>query len=175
MKESRQCKYTLTVAFNMQKNLPLPQTNVTETYYSRQLWLYNLTFVVHVGSLKHVQSPQNVFSYIWTESDSGKGSNKVCSCLANFLRRIKQRAIHCRYKKLDLFSDSCPAQNKNKAMVALLLKYINSVLCPFKVIRFIFPMRGHSYLPADRVFGRIEKKVREIEVKKSPEDYYHII
>ena len=91
LKASQKAKKTLAVAFDMQKNMPLPQTNVTETYYSRQLWLYNLTFVVHVPSKKDAQNPSNVYTYSWLESDSGKGSNEICSALSNFLEQIRNR------------------------------------------------------------------------------------
>lgn len=37
-----------------------------------------------------------------------------------------------------------------------------------------FPVRGHSYLPADRVFGRIERKLRKAEEILTPSGYYKI-
>lgn len=37
------------------------------------------------------------------------------------------------------------------------------------------PMRGHSYMPADRVFGRIEKEYRKHEDIISPQDYCDIL
>jgi hypothetical protein len=41
-------------------------------------------------------------------------------------------------------------------------------------LEVFFPIRGHSYLPPDRVFGRIEKEQRRIAVITSPAQYQNI-
>ncbi|KAK9675107.1 hypothetical protein QE152_g40632, partial [Popillia japonica] len=41
-------------------------------------------------------------------------------------------------------------------------------------ITLTFPVRGHSFLPTDRVFGRIEKKLRKIGVILNAEEYIEI-
>lgn len=41
-------------------------------------------------------------------------------------------------------------------------------------IEVIFPIRGHSYLPPDRVFGRIEKEQRRLPIIKTPAQYQEI-
>lgn len=41
-------------------------------------------------------------------------------------------------------------------------------------IELVFPVPGHSYIPPDRVFGQIEKKVKRHESIIDPEDYYKI-
>lgn len=38
-----------------------------------------------------------------------------------------------------------------------------------------FPVRGHSFLPGDRVFGRIEQKIRKTDTILLPETYYDIL
>lgn len=157
----------------MQKNMPLPKTNVTEAYYCRQLWVYNFTIVIH----RKKQSVKNVFIYSWLESESGKGSNEIVSCLVHFFEKVAKRLImRKRYRHIHLFSDSCPAQNKNTTMIAGLMsiaaqKYVAKYITS---IKFFFPIRGHSYLPADRVFGRIEKELRSKEVISSPQPYYDV-
>lgn len=40
-----------------------------------------------------------------------------------------------------------------------------------KRITVFFPVTGHSFLPADRIFGRLEKKFRRMECITSPFDY----
>lgn len=40
-----------------------------------------------------------------------------------------------------------------------------------KNIEVIFTVVGHSYLPADRVFGNIEKGIKKLEVVTQPETY----
>ena len=38
-------------------------------------------------------------------------------------------------------------------------------------IEWFFLVRGHSYMPADRSFGLVEKKIRNIETVLLPEEY----
>lgn len=75
---------------------------------------------------------------------------------------------------LNLYSDSRFAQNKNQFVIALLLYYINFTETIFKKINHIFPVRGHSYMPPDQVFGRVEKCLRKKENIISPNEYYNV-
>ena len=56
-----------------------------------------------------------------------------------------------------LFCDNYAGQNKNHIMVLMALKLVQASLL-FRV-EFIFMVSGHSYLPCDRAFGNIEKKL----------------
>ena len=40
------------------------------------------------------------------------------------------------------------------------------------IVDFFFPVRGHSYLPADRAFGRVEKRIRRHETILLPQGYF---
>lgn len=133
MKDSRRKCDTLAVVLDMMQNAPLPKTNVTEAYYSRQLWLYNLGFVIHSYNM----SRRNVFLFTWLESEGGKGSNEVPSALAVFLKKCTQHGRKRGYKTLHFFCDSCFRQNKNAAVMTLLFQYANSSKCPFKEISHI--------------------------------------
>ena len=42
-------------------------------------------------------------------------------------------------------------------------------------IEYTFPVRGHSFLPADRVFGRIEQDIRKNNTILLPEGYHQIL
>lgn len=46
---------------------------------------------------------------------------------------------------------------------------------PGVTVDFTFPVRGHSFLPADRVFGRIEQDIRKQETVLLPEEYIRIL
>lgn len=170
LKESRRRCDTLAVTFDMQQNMPLPKTNVTEAYYKRQIWLYNLAFVIH----DYDQNPRKVRFYTWTENQSGKGSNEVGSALAHFLKKLTRLASKRNYRQLHFFCDSCPAQNKNQTLLSILLRYSNSPNMPFQEVKVFFPIRGHSYMPPDRVFGRVSKVLRKRPVIVSPEEYYSV-
>ena len=56
-----------------------------------------------------------------------------------------------------LFSDSCAGQNINFALLLALHMLAAKYQVKFK---HYFPVRGHSYMPPDRAFGRVEKLLR---------------
>jgi len=72
----------------MMQNQPLPKLPVTDTFNSRQIWLYNLTFV---KNSEQFQSPEICYLYTWLENESGRGPNEVCSALLHFLEKIEER------------------------------------------------------------------------------------
>ncbi|KAE9522132.1 hypothetical protein AGLY_017476 [Aphis glycines] len=155
----------------MMQNQPLPKLSVTEVFYSRQVWLYNLTFVITSAER---QTIDNCFLYTWLESNSGRGPNEITSILIEFLTELENRlsSLENPPTNLNLFSDSCSAQNKNQYVMAALLHYVNYKTIHFKEIKHYFPVHGHSYMPPDQVFGRIEKSLRNKEVIVSPNTYY---
>lgn len=55
---------------------------------------------------------------MWLESQAGKGSNEVMSAMANLFEIvIFKRLKWYRYKKIELFSNSCGGQNRNKILL----------------------------------------------------------
>jgi hypothetical protein len=163
------------VAFDMQQNQPLPMIRVTETFYARQIWLYNLTFIIHEDK----QDKNNTFIYSWTEDQSGRGSNEVASALHDFLSHLEDKYQlpdneDSGPRILQLFSDAASSQNKNSTIVGLLLDYVQKSKI-FEKVEHVFPIRGHSFMPPDRVFGRIEKKYRSKEKITSPQQYHNIL
>lgn len=75
---------------------------------------------------------------------------------------------------LKLFCDGCPGQNKNITMVGMLMQWLYMTNSAVQEIHVIFPIVGHSFLPPDRIFGRIEKRVRKKEVIIDPKEYRSI-
>ena len=57
-------------------------------------------------------------------------------------------------KKVQLFSDSCLGQTKNSSILVALGVFAQKHNLE---IVHTFPVRGHSYMPADRAFGSVEK------------------
>jgi hypothetical protein len=158
---------SITVAFDMQQNQPLPKVAVGEAFYARQIWVFNLTFVVHADN---TQPKEKVHIYTWDETQAGRDSNTVASALLHFLVNLD---IPEGIMKLRLFSDACASQNRNSTVVGA-CHYFCSVVKPGFIIEHHFPIRGHSFLPADRVFGRMEKVLRRLEVLLLPSDYHKI-
>lgn len=64
---------------------------------------------------------------------------------------------------------------ENTIMLAMLSKWLTEAPQNIKQIELVFPVVGHSYIPPDRVFAKIEKEVRRHEVINSPEKYLEII
>ncbi|CAF4945803.1 unnamed protein product [Pieris macdunnoughi] len=58
-------------------------------------------------------------------------------------------------------SDGCVGQNKKSPTL--------------KTVEIIFPVTGHSYMPADRVFGLTETKIRKLETIVDPKEYEEIM
>lgn len=159
----------ITMSFDCQKNLPLPKIPDQATYYSRQLYLYN--FAVVQGSSKSSLTTNNVFFYNWMETDRPKGSNEIASAI---FHRLKNTDL-TNSKKIRLFCDGCGGQNKNSIMVGMCASWL-ATHAPrnIKEIELIYPVVGHSYIPPDRVFAQIEKKVREKEEIIHPDEYREI-
>ncbi|KAL4107143.1 hypothetical protein QTP88_018575 [Uroleucon formosanum] len=116
-------KNTINIAFDMMQNQPIPKLSVTEVFYSRQVWVYNLTFVLTTEK----QIPQNCHMYTWTETESGRGPNEVGSALIHFLKMLEDKFQNKEDAPtvVNLFSDSCSGQNKNQFIMAVLLHFIN--------------------------------------------------
>jgi len=165
-------KSIINISFDMMQNQPLHKLSVTDTFYSRQVWLYNLTFVLN----SEKQNSDSCYMYTWLEIQSGRGPNEVASALIDFLEMIdtKFQSQNNSPTIVNLFSDSCSAQNKNQYVIIALLHFVNFKAKIIKEIKHYFPIRGHSYMPPDQIFGRIEKNLRQMENIISPEEYYNI-
>jgi len=60
----------------MEQNQPLPKLSVSEVFYSRQVWIYNLTVMVREDH----QGKDNTL-----ETEAGRGANEVCSAVLDFI------------------------------------------------------------------------------------------
>ncbi|KAH9379562.1 hypothetical protein HPB48_016415 [Haemaphysalis longicornis] len=59
-----------------------------------------------------------------------------------------------------LVADGCAGQNKNSAMICTILWWLqNEVPAEVSKVALVFPVTGHSFLPPDRVFGRIKNDI----------------
>lgn len=156
----------LTLSFDCQKNLVLPKVQDQIAYYSRQIYIYN--FSVVKGSSKDGLTPENVFCYSWMEHEHKKGANEIASAIFHLLSLLDLAS----YSKIRLCADGCGGQNRNSIMIGM-LSYFLACIAPSNIqeIQLIFPITGHSFLPADRVFASIEKKLRKLPVIIKPTEY----
>ena len=155
---------TASFCFDLQQVQPLPKLSIGESYYSRQVSCYAFC----ITDL-HNKSP--VF-YTWTENESGRGSVEVASALIHFLENCK---IDECIDTIRLFSGGCGGQNRNSHVVhALTMWLLRKSPTHVRRVSMTFPMRGHSYLPADRVFGVLEKSFRKHAEIINPQSYIEL-
>lgn len=160
--------HVIKLSFDCQKNMILPRVPDQQAYYSRQLYLYNYT--ICEGSSQASQNRNTVTSYTWTENSGTKSSNEISSMLYHKLSTLNFDDIHC----IKFYCDGCPGQNKNVTLMGMLMKWLYSTKTSVKHIFVIYPIVGHSFLPPDRVFGRIEKDVKKKDTIILPSEYRDI-
>lgn len=159
------------ISFDCQKNMVLPKIPDQSTYYSRQLYFFNFTIVE--GNSKSTLTSQNVFSYCWTEDEYAKDSNLISSAV---FHRLCNTVFTPECNSLRIMADGCAGQNKNSILIAMLSKWlVHHAPTQIKTIEIVFPVVGHSFLPADRVFAHIEKQLRKIENIINPSEYIDVV
>lgn len=161
---------TLVLSYDCQKNQVLPKVSDQKAYYSRQLYMYNFTVVE--GSSKDKLVKENVFSYTWCENEHPKGSNEIASAV---FHALNTRTVSPSIKIVRLFADGCGGQNKNSIIIGMVSKWLldHAPVNVYKV-ELIFPVTGHSFMPADRVFALFEKEIRKKDTIVAPQEYKEI-
>ena len=149
-----------TVAMDLQQTLPCPRLRAGAAYYKRKVWLYNFC-VYDINE-------QEGSMFVWDEMTAGRGADEMASCLLKWID-IKMRQQGQDFTTLRVFCDNCAGQNKNHIMVLAALKLVQASVL-FRV-EFVFMVSGHSYLPCDRAFGNIEKKLATYAFITCPDMY----
>lgn len=139
-------EFVETLTFDFEQNFPLTHIPSGDVYYKRQLWSYN--FCIFSGKTG------KSYHFMYDESIAKKRKNDVISYINYFLKNL----ISPNVKEIYLFSDNCSGQNKNNALFQYIYTVVKSNLYGIKQIIHMYPEPGHSFLPNDRCFGRIEKK-----------------
>lgn len=151
----------MAITFDFMQNLPLPNIPVQDIFYLRQLW-------VNCFGIKNLKTEESTF-YMYHEGEACKGSNDVCSMLLDYINNNISSDI----KELYFFCDGCPGQNKNNTVIRFLLALTDSQR--FERVYHFFPVRGHTFLPNDRDFGVIKKKIRKHDRIYVPDEYIKIV
>ncbi|ROJ94849.1 hypothetical protein DPX16_8053 [Anabarilius grahami] len=153
------------------QNQVLPKSPISQTFCSRQLYLYVFGVVRHRGCGQD-QRKEDIHIFTWLESENKKDSNMVASALQYYLGSVVQHELR-KHSILRLFSDSCYGQNKNISVLSMLFALRNQKFKDLS-INYTFPVRGHSFLPPDRVFGRLEQEIKKDAILL-PSEYLEIM
>ena len=148
--------------FDLQKALPFPKLSTSVAYYKRNLYVYNFGI--------HSFNKQTGFMYAWDETEGGRGSQDLSSCV---VKHLKENAAN--HNRIVLFSDSCTGQNRNIKMALTLLKLVQDPELVVKTIDLKFMVSGHSFLPNDSEFGVIESSSKKHQNIFVPKDWFDII
>ncbi|XP_050311183.1 uncharacterized protein LOC126746832 [Anthonomus grandis grandis] len=152
---------SVSFCFDLQQVQVLPKVPIQDAFYAQQLSIY--FFCITATNCK------NPVFYSWMEHQAGRGATEISSAVLDFLKRTN---FAPNVDTLRLFSDGCGGQNKNSFIIHMLMLWLHSFAPEtIKKIEVIFPVRGHSYLPADRIFGRVEEILKRHAVIKTPEKY----
>lgn len=158
-KDSPEDVHVITV--DLQQTLPTPKLSCGPAFYCRKLWTYNVGI--------HNCGTGRGFMFMWDESMAKRGSDEIGSCILKYLSVANVRA-----KKLVIFSDNCGGQNKNWNIMSMWSHLVNTKR--FQVIEHYFLIAGHTFLPSDRDFAKIEKyHVQHCQNVYSPEQWREII
>ncbi|XP_047119817.1 uncharacterized protein LOC124802842 [Schistocerca piceifrons] len=133
------------IAMDIQQTFPTPKLTVGPAFYKRKIWTYNYGI--------HDCGPNKGYMFLWIEKDGGWGSDEVGSCLLKYLEIINPQTKH-----LHIIKDNCKGQAKNWTIIALERSLVATKR--FDSVQHYFPVVGHTMLPCNRDFGRIERYAR---------------
>lgn len=150
------------LTYDLEKTLPLPRIPTNIVFYKRQLWLYNCGI--------HVASKDLGYCFVWVEGEAGRGAQEVGSCLFYYIKNLLDPKI----KNLTLWSDSCGGQNRNIKMV-LMLKAILADNPNIESITLKYLQSGHTFLPNDTDFSKIETALKNYPRIYTPQDYMNVM
>ncbi|VEN62401.1 unnamed protein product, partial [Callosobruchus maculatus] len=134
------------IMVDLEKCLPTPVLTNAQSFYSLKLWTFNYT--IHDSTEKHT------YCCMFDESIANRGVNEMASCLIKWIDSIN---LPPTLRKLTIWSDNCPSQNRNFGMIMCYFFILEK--CPqLEIVEHKFLVRGHTHLEADSAHSLIERE-----------------
>lgn len=131
---------TLVVTLDLQSVLTCPKVLASQSYYKMKLQLHNFTI--------YALNDKNVSLYVWHEASGGVTCNEFTSCLIDYLSNIPTN-----FKSVNLISDGCNYQNRNKTLASALSDFAKAKDI---TIQQLYLEKGHTMMEADSVHSTLE-------------------
>lgn len=129
-------------------------------FYKRKFATFNFTVYEVARKKGHC--------FVWDESNGKRGSNEIATGLHQFILTLPPTC-----KKLILYSDCCPGQNRNTT-VASMLFYAMKTHATLDEIELKFLEPGHTQMECDSMHAAIEKASEHTQIYW-PNDWINII
>lgn len=141
-----------------------PTLTHAKVFYSRQLASYN--YAIYDGATG------NCDMAYWNELDGCRGVDEVVSVIMKSVTAQYTPLGPGQARTLVLWSDRCVGQTNNWPFVCMMIHFVQ--LGYFSTVSQKFLVSGHTYLPCDRCFGRIEERKKSCMVF-TPDQWMDVI
>lgn len=157
--QSKRSDVIVTAAYDLQKVLTTPQSEVSLFYYKRKFAVYNFT-IFDIGKAKG-------YSYVWNETIGKKGSSEISSAVFLFIKQKYEEG----FRIFNFFSDCCGGQNRNRIIMSM---YSHACkIFGISIIHNYFEV-GHSQSEGDAMHALIERRKKN-QIIYVPEQWISLI
>ncbi|CAI6354896.1 unnamed protein product [Macrosiphum euphorbiae] len=150
-------------SFDLQKVLNTPMGPHINLYYSRKYSYYNCSI--------YESGTYNAYAYLWGEIDGLRGCNEIVSCIYQYLWDCNKNP---KFKSISLYCDSCAGQNKNRAMLFMIMSGLKKQCADLTEVKIVFLLPGHSYMPVDSIHATIERFINDKTIW-APSEWHPLI
>nr|CAI5852332.1 unnamed protein product [Callosobruchus analis] len=147
----------VSINFDLQQVLITPSdpTN-NQLFYKTRLSTYNFT-------VYNVVSKEGT-CYMWHESEGGRGSFEIASCLFQYFQSLPDNA-----KEVRCFSDRCGGQNLNQFVVGMCIYAMNTLQLESIDLKFL--TCGHSEMECHSMHSAISTAFKRVGKAYWPGDW----